>query len=89
MKKILKPHLSIFLLVFCGSLFADQLPLNLAALDSNQAAEKIRNQQGGRILDVKTVDDKGKRVHLIKILTPDDRVKQFKVDQKTGNLIDK
>lgn len=40
-----------------------------------QAIQQVRKQTGGRILDATTVEIKGKRVHRIKVLTPDGRVK--------------
>lgn len=40
-----------------------------------QAIEQVRKQTGGRILDASTVDKNGKRVHQVKVLTPDGRVK--------------
>ncbi len=40
----------------------------------DQAAEQVRRQTGGRILSAETVTKNGRRVHRIKVLTPDHRV---------------
>ncbi len=53
-------------------------PLKVAERPSgislDQATEQVRRQTGGRILSAETVDKKGRRVHRIKVLTPDHKV---------------
>lgn len=53
-------------------------PLKVAERPSgislDQAAEQVRRQTGGRILSAETVNKKGRRVHRIKVLTPDHKV---------------
>lgn len=61
--------------------------LLLAALDSDAAAEIVRKKQSGRILEVKTEKRAGKDVHIIKMLTDDDRVKHYRVDGESGKII--
>ncbi len=60
----------------------------VAALDRDAAAEVVRNKQPGRVLEVKTQKQAGKEIHVIKILTNDDRVKQFRVDAESGKIIE-
>jgi uncharacterized membrane protein YkoI len=59
----------------------------MAALDRDGAAEIVRNKRAGRILEVKTKEQAGKEVHVIKVLTDDDRVKLYRVDAETGKII--
>ena len=46
-----------------------------AGMSLQQAIEQARKQTGGRILDASTVEQNGRQVHQVKILTPDGRVK--------------
>ena len=45
------------------------------------AVARIKKQTGGRILSAKTVSNKGKSVHHIKVLLPSGKVRVFKVNQ--------
>lgn len=45
----------------------------------DQAVEQVRRETGGRILSAETVRQNGKRVHRIKVLTRDNRVKIIRV----------
>lgn len=45
-----------------------------SGISLDQAAEQVRRQTGGRILSAETVNKDGRRVHRIKVLTPDHRV---------------
>jgi len=51
-----------------------------AGLSLEQAVEQVRAETGGRILSAETVTRNGRRVHLIKVLTPDHRVRVVHVD---------
>ncbi len=59
----------------------------MAALDRDAAAEIVRNKQAGRILEVKTKKQAGKEIHVIKVLTDNDRVKLYRVDGESGKII--
>ncbi len=59
----------------------------LASIDRDAAAEIIRQKKPGRVLEVKTVKQAGREVHVIKILTNGDRVKQYRVDAESGKII--
>lgn len=45
-----------------------------AGISLDQAAEQVRRQTGGRILSAETIEKNGRRVHRIKVLTPDHKV---------------
>ncbi len=45
-----------------------------SGISLDQAAEQVRRQTGGRILSAETVNKNGRRVHRIKVLTPDHKV---------------
>ncbi|HEY0720241.1 MAG TPA: PepSY domain-containing protein [Gammaproteobacteria bacterium] len=51
-----------------------RLASNASGISLDQAAERVRQQTGGRILSAETVDKNGERVHRIKVLTPDHKV---------------
>jgi uncharacterized membrane protein YkoI len=44
------------------------------------AVARVRRETGGRILSAETVNQGGHRVHRIKVLTPDHRVRIINVD---------
>lgn len=46
----------------------------------DEAAAQVRVETGGRILSATTEEENGKRVHRIKVLTPDNRVKVVSVE---------
>jgi len=45
------------------------------AMSQDQAAAKVREQTGGRVLHVKTGSQDGATVYLVKVLLPDGRVR--------------
>jgi hypothetical protein len=49
-----------------------------------EAVEQVRKETGGRILSAETVKSNGRRVHRIKVLTPDRRVRVVNVDADSG-----
>lgn len=44
-----------------------------------QAAAQVQQQHGGRILSAETVQENGRQVHLIKVLTSDHQVRTVRV----------
>lgn len=48
---------------------------NKKATSLNDAVDQVKRDTGGRILSAQTVNKGGKRVHRIKVLTPDNRVR--------------
>lgn len=45
----------------------------------DQAVRQVRRATGGRILSAETVSVDGRRVHRIKVLTPDHRVRTIRI----------
>ena len=45
----------------------------------DQAVERVRRETGGRILSAETVRNNGERIHRIKVLTRDRRVKIIRI----------
>ncbi len=50
----------------------------------DEAISRARRQESGKVLSAETVRDNGRRVHRIKILTRDGRVKRVRIDASTG-----
>lgn len=48
----------------------------------DQAVAQVRKQTGGRILSAETVQKKGRKVHRIKVLTRDNKVRIIHVDAR-------
>lgn len=65
-------------------------PIQLAqqgdAVSLEEAAARVRAQTGGRILAAETRGRGADRVHRIKVLTGDNRVRIILVDPRTGNV---
>ena len=51
------------------------------------AVERVRRRTGGRILTADTVVRKGLTIHRIKVLTPEGRVRQLRMDARTGEVL--
>ena len=50
----------------------------------DEAISRARRQENGKVLSAETVRDNGRRVHRIKILTRDGRVKHVRIDASSG-----
>lgn len=55
-----------------------------AGLTLEQAVERVRRDTGGRVLAAETVQEDGRRVHRIKVLTPERNVRTVRVDAGNG-----
>ena len=55
-------------------------PENHTNLD--QAVQQVKKQTGGRILSAKTKNNDGKKVHKIKVLLPNGKVRIIRVNAK-------
>lgn len=55
-----------------------------AAVTLEQAVAQVRQETGGRILAAETVRENGRRVHRIKVLTPDRSVRTVRIDAGNG-----
>jgi len=58
------------------------------AVSPEEAASIVREQNDGRILDVKSKAENGRIVYLIKVLTTDSRVMIVKVDGDNGQILE-
>lgn len=50
----------------------------------DEAVARVQKEQGGRILSAETVQEEGRRVHVIKVLTPDNSVRTLRIDADNG-----
>lgn len=55
-----------------------------ATLDLEAAAKRVKEQFNGRVLGGKTVTEDNRTVHIIRILTPDGRVRHIRIDAQSG-----
>lgn len=80
-----KPCFLAIVVVFCGCFVAadaaayawpgELLLAQAVDLSQDEAAAKVREETGGRVLDVKTAMQDGVAVYLVKVLLPDGRVR--------------
>ncbi len=59
-----------------------------ATLDLEAAAERVKERFDGRVLGGKTVTEDGRTVYVIRVLTPDGRVRHIRVDAQTGEILE-
>ena len=59
-----------------------------ATLDLEDAAKRVKEQFNGRVLGGKTVVEDDRTVHVIRVLTPDGRVRHIRVDAQTGKILE-
>lgn len=50
-----------------------------SGMSLDQAVQQVRRDTGGRILQAETVQEGGRTVHRIKVLTPDHRVRIIRI----------
>ncbi len=53
----------------------------------DEAVEIVRKRYGGRVINASTRKDDGRKVHVIKILSDEGRVRTVRVDAQSGNLM--
>ncbi len=56
-------------------------------LDLDQAAARVHREIDGRVLGGREVQEEGRLVYVIRVLTPDGRVVHVRVDQATGRIL--
>lgn len=62
--------------------------LILAQISADEAARRVVRSQNDRVLGVRKAVVNGREVYIIKVLSPDKgRVRQYKVDAKTGQVL--
>ncbi|WP_340122655.1 hypothetical protein [Methylobacter svalbardensis] len=72
-------------LIFSSSCFAEN---NLQAYISlDEATKQIIEGTYNKVLGAQTEIIDGQEVHIIKVLTPDGRIKYYKIDAQTGQLV--
>jgi uncharacterized membrane protein YkoI len=50
----------------------------------NEAVQQVQRETGGRVLSADTVNQGGRKVHRIKLLTPSGQVRVVVIDAQTG-----
>lgn len=53
----------------------------------DEAVSIVRKRYGGRVINARTRNDNGRKVHVIKILSDEGRVREVRVDADSGNLM--
>lgn len=77
---------------------AQSAPVSLADLSAaartlkdgvslDEAVSMVRKRYGGRVINARTSNDNGRKVHVIKILSDEGRVREVRVDANSGNLM--
>ncbi len=51
------------------------------------AVSQARKETGGRVLSARTREQKGQKIHVIRILTKDGRVRRLRMDARNGRLL--
>ena len=67
-----------------GNQFAQPAYAEKHGISLDEAISRARRQADGKVLSAETVRDNGRRIHRIKILTRDGRVKRVRIDANTG-----
>ncbi|MDO9161515.1 MAG: hypothetical protein Q7U43_04070 [Methylococcaceae bacterium] len=83
MRKLLKAV--VVALIFYSSCFAENNLLVYISLD--KATKQIIEGTYNKVLGAQTEIIDGQEVHIIKVLTPDGRIKYYKIDAQTGQLV--
>ena len=60
--------------------------LTASGISLDQAVAKVRSRYGGRVISAETRGRNGKRVHVIKVLSDEGRVRTVKVDAESGKI---
>ena len=67
-----------------SSQFAQPATSEGRGISLDEAVSRARRQSDGKILSAETVRVDGRRVHRVKLLTPDGRVTRVEIDADTG-----
>ncbi len=74
--------------ILLAVLGAVALVVAAATVDLEAAAERVKERFDGRVLGGKTVTEEGRTVHVIRVLTPDGRVRHVRVDAESGKILE-
>lgn len=61
--------------------------LTLSWVSLDDATKQVRKDSNKKVLGAKTESIDGREVHVIKILTPDGRIQNLRIDAETGQLL--
>ncbi|WP_404360073.1 PepSY domain-containing protein [Methylotuvimicrobium sp. KM1] len=65
--------------------FGGELMVAMVSLD--EATKQVRQDSRVKVLGAKTESIEDRKVHVIKILTPDGRIQYQRIDAETGRLL--
>ncbi|MDD2661878.1 MAG: PepSY domain-containing protein [Methylococcales bacterium] len=85
MKNLIKAF-ALFLLMNSSS-FAQNATLLLSYVSLDDATKQIIEGTYDKVLGAQTELIDGKEVHVIKVLTPDGRIRYYRIDAETGQLV--
>lgn len=64
------------------------LPVSVsAAISLDEATKQVRRDSRNKVLGAKTETIEDRKVHVIKILTPDGRIQHQRIDAETGQSL--
>ena len=53
----------------------------------DEAVENARKRVGGRVISAETQETNGQRIHNIRLLTKDGKVKRIRIDSESGSRV--
>lgn len=65
---------------------ARSLRLAASGVSLDEAVAMVRNRYGGKVIGADTVEEHGRTVHVIKLLSDKGRVRTVKVDAESGKI---
>lgn len=77
--------IALIALLFSSNSIADTELLAYISLD--EAAKQIIEGTYNKVLGAHTESIDGRAVHIIKVLTPDGRIRYYKIDAESGQLV--
>jgi uncharacterized membrane protein YkoI len=69
-----------------GSKDMRSVRLAAAGVSLDEAVAMVRNRYGGKVIGADTVEEHGRKVHVIKLLSDKGRVRTVKVDAESGKI---
>ena len=77
------PKRILALLLVAGALLTAGAPNITFAASLNEAVQQVQRETGGRVLSADTVNQGGRTVHRIKVLTPSGQVRIVTIDAQS------
>jgi uncharacterized membrane protein YkoI len=78
------PLVFVLCTVLAGQAAADDFMVRISL---DQATRQVIGSGNHRVLGAHTTVINGREVHVIKVLTPDGRIRYFRIDAETGSLL--